>query len=37
VSIETVPGPLLVDVVAPLPAGEAAGQVHLHVTIEVAQ
>ena len=35
-SIEAVPGPLLVDIVAPLPAGDAVSQVHLHVTIEVS-
>jgi copper transport protein len=34
-SIDAVAGPLGVDVVAPLPATAGAGQVHLHVTIEV--
>ncbi|MEA2673146.1 MAG: copper transport protein [Chloroflexota bacterium] len=34
-TIDAVSGPLLVDVVTPLPAASGSGQIHLHVTIEV--
>jgi copper transport protein len=34
-TIDAVAGPLAVDVVTPLPAARGAGQIHLHVTIEV--
>jgi putative copper export protein len=34
-TVDAVAGPLTVDVVTPLPTGSGAGQIHLHVTIEV--
>ena len=34
-TIDAFAGPLTVDVVTPLPAARGAGQIHLHVTIEV--
>jgi copper transport protein len=34
-TIDAVAGPLVVDVLTPLPAASGTGQIHLHVTIEV--